>query len=85
MTHSLTLGIYSLEKTLFEGTVQEIVAKTVTGEITILENHIPLISELASGILVALEPSGKRLEFKIERGFLEVRSQSHVVILVQAQ
>ena len=78
----MTLGIYTIEKTLFDGEVKEIVAKTTSGEITILANHIPLITRLAKGSLRVIDSVQKEHLFSINSGFLEVRPESKVIVLV---
>lgn len=78
----MKLGIYTIEKTLYEGDAQEIVAKTSTGEISVLENHIPLISRLSKAPLRILEKEGTEKIIDIDSGFLEVQPENRVVILV---
>lgn len=77
----MKLGIYTIEKTLYEGDVKEIVAKTTTGEIAVLENHIPLITELATAPVRIIESSGKEISIPIEKGFMEIQPENSVVIL----
>ena len=48
----LKLKIVTPEKILFEEKVSQVSISTVMGEITILPNHIPLVSQLASGEIV---------------------------------
>jgi F-type H+-transporting ATPase subunit epsilon len=86
----MKLGVYTIEKTLFEGEVEEVIAKTTTGEISILPNHIPLITRLTNGPLKIKLPhahvSGVDVEkektLDIPSGFLEVQPESSVVVLV---
>ncbi|MCC2630800.1 MAG: synthase subunit epsilon [Candidatus Paceibacter sp.] len=78
----MKLAIYTIEKTLYEGEIQELVAKTSTGEITILENHIPLISRLIKAPLRIIETSGAEKTIDITAGFLEVQPENNVVVLV---
>jgi len=78
----MKLGIYTIEKTLYEGDVQEIVAKTATGEITVLENHIPLISRLIRAPIRLIENTGSEKRIDINSGFLEVQPENNVTILV---
>lgn len=78
----MKLGIYSIEKTLYEGDTQEIVAETSTGEIAVLPNHIPLISRLVKAPLRIIETTGEEKIIDIDSGFLEVQPENRVVILV---
>lgn len=69
----MKLSIYSLQKTLFDGEAEKIIARTTTGEITVLEGHIPLISSFAGPELKIINKKGKGNAIKVSSGFLEVR------------
>lgn len=79
----MKLSIHSLQKTLFDGETEKIIARTTTGEITVLEGHIPLISSLKGPSLEIIDKKGKSDIIKIDSGFLEIRPESEVVILAQ--
>lgn len=76
------LSIYTIEKTLFEGEAEKIIAKTTTGEITILKDHIPLVTTLVEAPLRIVGKEGKESEVLIKSGVLEVRPNDKVVVLV---
>ncbi|MES2437221.1 MAG: ATP synthase F1 subunit epsilon [Patescibacteria group bacterium] len=78
------LSILTIEKSLFDGNVKEIIARTSAGEITILPQHIPLISKLESGNLRIIDENDKKHEFMISSGFLEIQPESKIVVLVDA-
>lgn len=69
----MKLSIHSLQKTLFQGDVEKIIACTTTGEITVLDGHIPLISSLVGPILEVIDVKSKKILVDISSGFLEVR------------
>lgn len=77
----MRVAVYSLEKTLYQGEVEKIIARTTTGEITILDNHVPLVSSLKGPNVEVVEQSGKKNLIPIVSGFLEVRPESNIVIL----
>jgi len=77
----MKLSIHSLQKTLFEGEVEKIIARTTMGEITVLDGHIPLISSLRGPSLELIDKKGKKDIIGLVSGFLEVRPESEVVIL----
>lgn len=77
----MKFSIYSLQQTLFEGTAEKIVVKTPTGEITVLDNHVPLISSLIGPEIVFFAEE-KRNSVAIESGFLEVRPNKEAVALI---
>lgn len=81
------LSISALDKEIFEGEVRSLTLPGVDGELTILKNHIPLITPLSKGkILIKTEnPStssgqGKILIFPIQSGVLEVSPQKVIVL-----
>ena len=77
----MKLGIYTIEKTLFEGEVKEIIATTTAGEISILPNHVPLISRLVKAPLRFITDAGEQ-SVAVASGFIEVQPESSVTILV---
>lgn len=76
----MKLSIYSLQSTLFDGEVESITLPTPQGEITVLDNHIPLVSLVKRGE-VCYTVSGTRKSLYLGGGVLEVRPESKVVIL----
>lgn len=80
----MKLSIYSIQSTLFEGEAEKLIAKTVMGEITILDNHLPLVSLLQGPRIEIIDMKGEKNTIPISSGFLEVRPESDVVILVEA-
>ena len=86
----MKLSIYSLKKILFQGEAELLNCKTVTGEITVLENHEPLITVLTAGtIKVVRRPTSggfgaENAEyFEVASGFLEVKEGSEVRCIVE--
>lgn len=79
----MKLSVYTIQETLFEGAIEKIIAKTVMGEITVLENHLPLIT-LLQGPALVVEKEGKQETIPIKSGFLEVRPESEVVVLANS-
>lgn len=75
-------SIYSLKKILYDGEAKLINCKTSLGEITILNNHIPLISDLIEGVIKVIDINNKEHYFNIVSGFLEINSLNQVKILV---
>lgn len=64
----MKLNIISLEKIIFSGDVKSLTVPASPGEITILEDHIPLITFLKKG-KITVEGGGV---FDIEGGVLEL-------------
>ena len=76
----MKLSIYSIQRTLFEGEVESATLPTPMGEITVLDNHIPLISLVSPGS-VRYTRSGDEQSLSLAGGVLEVRTENEVVIL----
>lgn len=69
----MKLNIYSIKKTLFQTEVKSVNLKTVTGELTLLPGHIPLITELTSGIIKIVDENNKTYAINASSGFLEIK------------
>ena len=76
--------IYSIQKTLFEGEAKELIARTSEGQITVLDDHLPLITSLVGPSVEVVGKNNERKEVPLESGFLEVRPESEVVILANS-
>ena len=85
MSKLLRLKVITPEKLVFEELVDSVTLPTKNGEITILPDHISLISELASGDIVA-SIAGEHSPLAVVGGFIEVKNnndthQTEVIIL----
>ena len=76
----MKLSIYSIQSTLFEGEVETLTLPTSVGEITVLDNHLPLISLVTKG-QISYTHSGTKKSLSLSGGVLEVRPGSEIVIL----
>lgn len=81
----MKLSIISLKGIQFEGEATSVNLKTTSGEITVLDNHRPLITALASGQAVITKKDGNKFDFDINSGFMEVSPNSKVVILADGR
>lgn len=72
----MELKIYSLEGTVFEGEVSQVSLPSVDGEITVLKNHLPIITLLQKGMVKFNKES-----IQINGGFVEI-GKGKVVVLV---
>jgi F-type H+-transporting ATPase subunit epsilon len=79
----MKLGVYSLKKVLFQGDAKSVNCNTRSGEITVLDNHEPLISILEKGTMTIVDGEGKKVFIPVSSGFLEVDSGSQAKILVE--
>ena len=77
----MKVNIYTIQNTLFEGEVEKLIAKTPMGEITVLDNHLPLVSTVTGPSITAIDKNGKKDIIKISSGIIEIKPESEVTIL----
>lgn len=68
----LHLEIITPERTVFDSAIESVTLPTGDGEITVLLHHIPLVTTVLPGSLIAKEKGGKEHLFAISRGTIEV-------------
>ncbi len=78
----LKFKIVTPEKVVFEQEIDQVTLPTQTGQITVLPNHIPLLSALQAGEMVIKE-GGKEIPLAIAGGFVEVKPGSEIVVLTE--
>ena len=76
---TLRLEIVTAERALFSDDVDIVVAPGIDGELGILPNHVPLLTALSYGELMARK-GAEEFSFAIGGGFLEVRPDKVVVL-----
>lgn len=79
----MKLSIFSLNKILFVGQITSLTCRTLLGEITVLNNHQPLISMLAKGAIKAVDATQKEHFFEVASGFLEVRKNNEARCIIE--
>jgi F-type H+-transporting ATPase subunit epsilon len=80
----MKLGVYSLQKVLFQGNAKSVNCHTRSGEITILDHHEPLISILEKGtITIIVDKDQREIYIPVDSGFLEIDSESQAKFLVE--
>ncbi|MFH0890481.1 MAG: F0F1 ATP synthase subunit epsilon [Candidatus Liptonbacteria bacterium] len=79
----MRLSVYSLKKVLYQGEASSINCKTALGEITILNNHRPLLSVLKEGDIVVLDGKKQEHFLPVKSGFLEVNKENQVRMIVE--
>ena len=77
MSKQLKLKIVTPEKLVLEEMVDSVTVPTIEGEITILSDHIPIISGLGSGDIVAIT-NGEHIPMAVVGGFVEVKKNRDV-------
>ncbi|KKQ97072.1 MAG: hypothetical protein A2626_02740 [Candidatus Nealsonbacteria bacterium RIFCSPHIGHO2_01_FULL_38_55] len=78
----MKLFIYSLKNTLFESEAESLTCETVNGQITILNNHEPLITLLKDGVIKIIDKNQKASYIQTMGGFLEIRGSNEVRCII---
>lgn len=68
----INLQIITPEKIAYEGEAEQVTLPTIDGEITILANHIPLISIMKHGELI-IKNESEEILMAVCNGFVEVK------------
>jgi F-type H+-transporting ATPase subunit epsilon len=84
MNKKIPLTITSPEKIVFQDEVDSISVPTTMGEITVLPQHIPLISLLTAGEII-IRLGHEEISMAISGGFLEVRGEGVTVLADTAE
>lgn len=75
----LHITVVTPEKTLIDTEADELIAPTTTGEIAILPQHVPLVTQMAAGILT-IKHNGKNEVLAVDGGFLQI-SEKEIIVL----
>ena len=78
----LQLKIITPDSVIYEGDVTYVNLMTGAGELTILADHIPLITTIKTG-QIKVGKDGDVFALAVSTGILEVQKDSHVVILAE--
>ena len=78
----MKLNIISLKGIEFEGEAVSVNIKTTSGEITVLDNHQPLLTTLTAGQAYIIKKDGGTFNINIESGFLEVGEGNQASLLI---
>lgn len=74
------LRILSLDRLVFEGEVESLVAKGTEGFLGVLAHHAPLVTELAEGALTITEAGKTSRVFQLKGGLLDVGNNRATVL-----
>ena len=73
------LKIITPEKTFFNGTTTQLIAKTTTGNVGILHGHVPYVANLVSSPM-KIEVEGTLKEAALSGGFIKVAPEEVIVV-----
>ncbi|MBJ8341213.1 F0F1 ATP synthase subunit epsilon [Antrihabitans sp. YC3-6] len=79
----MTVELVAVDRRVWSGDATFVFARTISGEIGILPQHIPLVAALVDDATVRIDTvDGEELTFAVDGGFLSV-SESGVIILAE--
>lgn len=78
--NGFNLTIISLKEILYDGSAVSVSVPGAEGELTVLKNHIPLISTLKAG-QIKIKNNGAETLFNIQRGLLEVHPARATILV----
>ena len=82
--NKIKFKIVTPERTVYEAEIDQVTLPTQDGEITVLAHHIPLISVLQAGALVA-KKDGEEIAMAVSGGMVEVRKNELTILADTAE
>jgi F-type H+-transporting ATPase subunit epsilon len=76
--------IVTPERVVFEAQVAQATLPTAQGEITVLPNHIPLVSNLIPGEII-VDVDGKQQSLAVSGGFVQVHPEKLILLADTAE
>lgn len=73
------------ERVVLKEEIVQITVPTRQGEITVLANHIPLVSILEPGVVELVKPDNSRYDLAVSGGFIEVMKDKIVILADTAE
>jgi len=77
--------IVTPERMVLTEDVQQVIAPTKEGEITVLPGHIPLVSSLQAGVIETKNEKGESKVMSVSGGFIEVLKDKVVILADTAE
>ncbi len=75
------VSIVTPDGVVYDDAVTQVTVPTESGEVTILTNHVPMVSAVKAGELVFVKVDGTHVPLAVSQGVLEVRAGNKIVIL----
>ena len=79
----LNIQIVTPERVVFESAIDSVTLMTESGEVTVLPNHVPLVSLLRAGELT-LRDGATTTHLVVSTGMLHVEPENNIVILADS-
>ena len=76
----MRLHLHSIDKTLYDGQVEQIGLPAEDGALTILPGHVPLVTALKSG-KIEIKTKTENKTFEISGGFAQIHGDSAIILV----
>ncbi len=82
----IQVNLVAVERELWSGNAQMVVARTVDGDIGVMAGHSPLLAQLREGFAARIiEPNGNVLGVAVHGGFLSVTKDGVSILAEDAE
>lgn len=82
----MQVDLVAVERSIWSGTAEMVVARTTDGDIGIMPGHSPLLAELKEGFAARIhQADGRVLGVAVHGGFLSVSSEGVVLLAESAE
>jgi len=84
---AMRVAVVSPEKQIWSGEAEMVIARTLDGEIGVLEGHIPLLGVLAEDgeVRIRTVGAGSEVTAKVSGGFLSVTKEGVSILAERAE
>lgn len=85
MAQQLHVELVAVEKTVWSGEAEMVMARTTEGELGVMPGHAPLLGQLAESGQVRIKVAGgEQLSYEVGGGFLSVSNKGVTVLAESA-
>lgn len=82
----MQVDLVAVERQIWSGPAQMVVARTVDGDIGVMPGHAPLLAQLREGFAARIvEPDGKVQAVAVHGGFLSVTKEGVTILAEDAE
>ncbi len=82
---AMRVAVVSPEQEVWSGEAEMVIARTLDGEIGVLEGHIPLLGVLSEDGEVRIQTGGNEVTAKVSGGFLSVTKAGVSILAERAE
>ena len=80
MAKSFSIEAITPSGTAFSTTAEFLKLRTVNGDIGIMADHMPLVTELSYGEMIVKQEKGSEMRYYIDGGFMEVNKEMVLIL-----